>query len=542
MLKVNQLKSLIKRLHVVDEVAAGFSLIDRDFRIVWVNATHIKWFAKTRNIIGKHCYKIYEGRNDICVGCPCRRSFKTGKTYKALRPGILEDGRKGLFQVIANPIKDKKGNVIQVLELVYEVTDRVRLSKQHSSKITSLKSICGKLKSSNKKLNVEIKRMRSVSKKVSSGNDTLNKRYRTLLKRLNYKQEELHDLVIANKLVCSNGDTAKAVSLIAKLAKDLLHADAASVRYVDNESRMLVPKTAIGLGKNMLMETPLKIGEGIEGRAAASGKVFICNDMQHDDRVLYPDKAKEEHLRSALVVPAAFKQQNLAVFSVFYRHVKQFSDEEIELIKAFSNQIAVAIQENKNYDDVHKNYFSTLRALVLAMEARDPYTRGHSERVTMYALDIARKLKLPDNMLRIIHYGGTVHDVGKVGISDLILNKPGRLTAVERSIIELHPIKGAKVLQPLKFMKQCIPLVRNHHERFDGDGYPDRIAETEIPLSARILACADSFDAMTSDRPYRLKKMTVKDAIKELRVNAGLQFDPKIVPVFVSLINKNKYI
>jgi HD-GYP domain-containing protein (c-di-GMP phosphodiesterase class II) len=370
----------------------------------------------------------------------------------------------------------------------------------------------------------------------------LGKKYKTTLKKLNYTKEELRDLYLVNRSISGNGDTTKTISLITRLAKNILHADVVTVRLVDNENRILIPKTAIGVSKGQLMDTPLKIGQSFEGVAAKTGKVILVKDMQADERTAYPESVKNENFHTAIFVPALFNKQCLAVIGVIYRRVKEVADEELALIKAFSSQVAVAIQETAYSDDVHKNYFNTLKALVLAMEARDPYTRGHSERVTKYALDIARKLALPESMLSIIQFAGTVHDVGKIGISDLILNKPGKLTAAERAIIELHPIKGAQMLEPLKFIRTGIPLVRHHHERYDGAGYPDRIQGEEIPLSARILACADSFDAMTSERPYRLKKMSIQEAVSELKANSGTQFDPKIVSVFITLIRKEKYI
>ncbi len=144
--------------------------------------------------------------------------------------------------------------------------------------------------------------------------------------------------------------------------------------------------------------------------------------------------------------------------------------------------------------------------LAQAVELRDDYTGGHTQRVTRYATMLGEKLELPDDQLELIKIGGPLHDIGKIGIDDAILRKPGRLTAEEFAIMQTHTTKGAEILSTIPEMQSIIPIVRNHHERWDGTGYPDRLAGEAIPLLARIVAVADAFDAMTSNRPYHENK------------------------------------
>lgn len=178
-------------------------------------------------------------------------------------------------------------------------------------------------------------------------------------------------------------------------------------------------------------------------------------------------------------------------------------------------------------------YFKTVKALILALEARAYYLRGHSGRVTNYAILIGKRLNIPKEQLKLIKTIGLLHDLGKIALSDVLLNKSGSLTVAERQKIQLHPVIGAMILNNLGFLQEDICIVRNHHERYDGMGYPDKLKEEDIPLLARIFSVADAFDAMTSDRPYR-KRMSIEKATGELVSNKGTQFDPAIVDTFLS--------
>jgi putative nucleotidyltransferase with HDIG domain len=175
-----------------------------------------------------------------------------------------------------------------------------------------------------------------------------------------------------------------------------------------------------------------------------------------------------------------------------------------------------------------------LTSLSRAIEARDPYTRGHSDRVTEIAEAIARQLGWDEERLALLQVGGSLHDVGKLGVSDEVLAKPGRLDEGELEQIREHPRLGARILLRIAAFRAAIPYVLYHHERWDGNGYPSGRAGEEIPLEARVLAVADAFDAMTSDRPYR-RALDYDAAVAEVARCGGTQFDPQIVSVFLEL-------
>ena len=187
--------------------------------------------------------------------------------------------------------------------------------------------------------------------------------------------------------------------------------------------------------------------------------------------------------------------------------------------------------------DLKDLFYNTLKAISSALDSKDPYTHGHSMRVTMYSLILARKLNLDDKMLEEIETAGLLHDIGKIGIPQNILCKPGKLTDEEFAIMKSHPEKGEKILTGIKKLAIISNWLKTHHERWDGHGYPLGLKGEEIPFSSRIIALADTYDAMTSTRSYR-KALTHEIAISEIEKCAGTQFDPNLAKMFVEVQNE----
>jgi len=199
---------------------------------------------------------------------------------------------------------------------------------------------------------------------------------------------------------------------------------------------------------------------------------------------------------------------------------------------------AIALQNISLYEQINDNYLKTIGALALAIDARDPYTRFHSENVTRYSLAIAGQMRMNPQNREVLRNAALLHDIGKISIRDNILLKDTKLTEEEFEKIKSHPSKGEEMLKFLSFLKEASLIIRHHHERFDGAGYPDRIKGDGIELGARIIAAADTFDAMTTDRPYR-KSLSLLEAIKELERCKGAQLDPEIVNVFIKVLAEN---
>lgn len=190
------------------------------------------------------------------------------------------------------------------------------------------------------------------------------------------------------------------------------------------------------------------------------------------------------------------------------------------------------------YEDLRDTYMRTIKALAQAIDARDHYTHSHSDNVTRYAEIIALEMKLDTQKIEELRDACQLHDLGKIGVHDYILVKPGKLTLDEFEEVKLHALKGAQILEPLTFLEGVIKIVKQHHERFDGQGYPFGLKGEQIDLGARIMSIADTYDSITSARPYRITPLSKEDAIVEIKKCSGTQFDPKVVDVFLKAINK----
>lgn len=191
------------------------------------------------------------------------------------------------------------------------------------------------------------------------------------------------------------------------------------------------------------------------------------------------------------------------------------------------------------YTKMRKVYLDTIRALTAAIDAKDPYTKGHSERVAETSVALSQELNLSDRDIENIEYTALLHDIGKIGIADNILGKNSSLTNKEFDKIKEHPIMGAKIIEPVDFLKNSYKAIYHHHEKYNGKGYPDGIKSEDIPILARIIAVADAYDAMGSDRPYR-KKLNKDKILRELKDQSGKQFDPEVVKAFISVLKRER--
>lgn len=244
---------------------------------------------------------------------------------------------------------------------------------------------------------------------------------------------------------------------------------------------------------------------------------------------------------AALCVPLTSSEGTIGSITVGSRNPDQrFSSDDVRLLATIANHVTIAVGNIGLFSSVQEAYLATVRALAAAVDAKDPYTRGHSDGVAAYALRIGEAMHFSAEQMVALEMAAYLHDIGKIGISEDILLKPGKLTDAEMSQMRHHPLIGANILKPVAFPWPIAPIVRHHHEHFNGEGYPAGLKTEEIPILARVLTVADAFEAMVADRPYR-RGRSQQEAILELRRCSGAQFDPRVIDAFIQVLESDDF-
>jgi putative nucleotidyltransferase with HDIG domain len=238
-------------------------------------------------------------------------------------------------------------------------------------------------------------------------------------------------------------------------------------------------------------------------------------------------------------VPVKIKGKVTGVIEAVNKINGLFTSGDLAILTYLADQVAIAIENAKLYDELKRTFLDTAEALAEAIEQRDPYTGGHTRRVLNYSVTVAREMGIPEEEIENIKLAAILHDIGKIGVEDRILRKQGPLDEKEFEQMKKHPEIGAEIIRHISSLKGVIPGILYHQERYDGKGYPFGARDGEIPLAARIISVCDTFDAMTTDRPYR-KGLGIQVALEELKKFAGIQFDPEVVAGFCRAYEKGK--
>ena len=288
------------------------------------------------------------------------------------------------------------------------------------------------------------------------------------------------------------------------------------------------------------MPLTFQIGEGVAGWVAKTGQPRIIENIQRDSR--YKQRPgcldREETL---LAVPLILDDRVVGVLNVD-RELKYgvFSLEEERILMSLASAAASALERARHIEDLRTLHLETLEAFAQAVDTKDAYTHGHSRRVSFMAMQVARMLRLPDEEIDIIERAALLHDIGKIGISNAILFKTGKLTDEEYVIMKEHAIFGENIIKPIKHMATEAGIIRHHHEHWDGGGYPDGLKGEGIPIGAAIIGVCDAYDTMTSDRPYR-RSLGRDFALAELQRCSGSQFNPMVVGAFSMVASRHDF-
>ena len=342
----------------------------------------------------------------------------------------------------------------------------------------------------------------------------------------------LHDV---GKKVASVSQMSRLVEQITQMTQQALNAEASSLLLLEDNSHELLFKTAQGEAGQALRRTKLDTGSGIAGWVARHGRPLIVNDVTGDERFNKDiDEKTGFTTRSIICTPLIAHRKVIGVIEVINKlDYGDFTERDREALVSVASMAAVSIENARLQEAILRSYKSTINALSAAVEAKDPYTCGHSQRVMEYALLGGRSLSLSTDEMEVLEYAGILHDIGKIGVSDSILTKPGSLTAAEWDEIRQHSSIGASILNGIPFLEKPRTLILHHHERYDGSGYPDGLSGETIPVGSRLLAVADAFDTMTTNRSYRAA-LSRDFAVNELISCSGTQFCPAAVKAFVS--------
>lgn len=319
------------------------------------------------------------------------------------------------------------------------------------------------------------------------------------------------------------------------VTKKLLATQASSILLKDEKKDELYFKVVDSEKSDKIKEIRIPITRGIAGYTARTGEPLIVNDVaNHPDFYNTVDQKSGFTTRSIMSAPIKPLNKIIGVIEAINKiRGTDFSEEDLNILKMIADILGINLINSMLYEKLNNMSSSIIKSLITALEARDEYTKGHSYRVQIYSVKLAKALGLPAKKVKQVELSAILHDIGKIGIPDDVLRKPERLTDEEFEIIKKHPVIGYNILKSIDGLDDVLDGIKYHHERYDGKGYPEGLKGKEIPLVARIIAIADTLDAMTSDRPYR-KGLDFEYALEQIRNVKGSQLDPDLVDAFLN--------
>ncbi|MCX5693382.1 MAG: HD domain-containing protein [Candidatus Omnitrophica bacterium] len=349
----------------------------------------------------------------------------------------------------------------------------------------------------------------------------LNKLYETIRPRA-IALSTIHTI---HRLLSSTLDMDELIERIARLTLQVMRSRHCSIMLLDESKRHLIPKAVIDMDKEIPKTDPqykkIKLGVRQEGGVAKNGETIF--------------------LRNSVCVPLV-EEDIIGVISARDKiNGAPFDRFELEILITLAEQAVIAIKNAQMYEEQERMAYGSIKTLAALLDAKSPNTFTHSDQFVKMVLAIAEEMKLPREDIANLHYAALLPDTGKFSIPDEILRKPGSLSNREYDIIKKQHLESLKIIEHLEFLKPAMPIIRHHHERYDGTGYPDGLKGDKIPAGARVMSVANAFEAMVSASPYKGKKISIPQAIKEIENNKGRQFDPEVVYAFIGVTKKPEF-
>jgi len=412
-------------------------------------------------------------------------------------------------------------------------------------------------------LNHEIVERKTAEEKLQRAHDELEKRVQERTKKLSETvtvlKEEIAKRKVAEKLnqqridhlsalrsiqraITSRNDLHVTLDILLDQVTAQLGIDAASILLLNQHTQIMEYVTNKGFRTKALKYTKLKLGESYAGRAAIERRIInISNLKEEPGKFIRSELFPNEDFVTYFAVPLIVKGQVKGVLELFHRSIRNVSTDWVDFLENIANEAAIAIDDTSMFEDLQRSraeiisaYDTTIEGWSRALDYRDKETEGHSRRVTDLTLTIAKAMGISDADLVNIRYGALLHDIGKLGVPDGILLKPGKLTDEEWVIMKRHPEIAFKLLSPISYLRSALVIPYCHHEKWDGTGYPRGLKGEEIPLSARIFAVVDVWDALRSDRSYS-RAWTKDKALDHIQSVSGTHFDSKVVEIFLKM-------
>ena len=352
------------------------------------------------------------------------------------------------------------------------------------------------------------------------------------------KIKQLKALTELSAILNSTLDHVEVKKRAMEAATRFMNCEVDSLLILDGKKNELYFDVALGEKGERVKEIKLSVGEGIAGWVIKHDKPLLIPDVSKDPRHFKKADEKSKFVtRDMLCVPLKLKDKIIGALEVINKLGGDvFNSLDLELFQLLANQVAIAIDNSRLYKELQETFLQTSEALADAIEKRDPYTGGHTKRVLRYSMVIAKYLNMDSYEKDRLKISAILHDIGKIGIEDVILRKPSRLNKSEFDEMKKHPVFGHEIVEKIVQLRDIIPGMMYHHERLDGTGYPEGLDGSNIPLIAKVIAVADTFDAMTTDRPYR-KALDSHTAIEELKKGSGKQFSADVITAFIKAYN-----